>query len=268
MRQKALFLPRQFEGFRYILEQSAVEYMKIHAWNKGSSITNSKLGGYPYLPKGASHPRDDVGEYMLLLAQINFSEGSFPAPFPKFGLLQIFISAFHYQQIINMGGCVPQKFFQIRYYPIMPTNDLVTDFPYSFPCYSVAPSYPIGRELLLTFSKEVEPVSATDYRLHHFISAELAQQFTIIEQQPFYEVYLQYFSSADHKIGGYPYFIEEDFRAQDLSCQKYDTLLLQIVSDDAQGIMWGDSGVAKFFINLNCLKACDFSDVLFYLEDY
>ncbi|KGR86076.1 YwqG family protein [Lysinibacillus odysseyi] len=272
MIQKTLSLPRQLEDFRHILEQSAVEYMKVHAWDEAPSIANSKLGGRPYLPKGTNPPIDDLGEYMILLAQINFSERSFPAPFPKFGLLQIFMSAFNYQQILGINNCVPPNFFQVRYYPIITTNNLVTDFSYlrnsSFQHYSVASQYPISRELLLTFSKEVEPISATDYRLHHFISAELAEQFTLIEQQPFNEVYLQHFSSADHKIGGYPYFIEEDARAWNPSFQKYDTLLLQIVSDDAQGIMWGDSGVAKFFINHKCLETCNFSDILFYLEYY
>lgn len=82
---KTLSLPTQFEGFRHILEQSAVEYMKVHAQREAPYITNSKLGGYPYLPKGASHPRDDTGNYMILLAQINFSEAAFPAPFLKTG---------------------------------------------------------------------------------------------------------------------------------------------------------------------------------------
>lgn len=268
MIQKILSLPRQFESFRHILEQSAVEYMRVHTWNKAASITNSKLGGPPYLPKGASQPRDDSGHYMILLAQINFSEGGFPAPFPQFGLLQIFISAFHYHQILSMGSCVPPNFFQVRYYPIITSDDIVTDFSYSSVYYSASLPPPIEQELLLTFSPEVEPISATDYRLQHFISTELAEQFTMMEQQPFNEVYLQYFSSAVHKIGGYPYFIGEDLRALEPSHQKYDTLLLQIVSDDSQGIMWGDSGVVKFFINHKCLEACDFSDILFYLEEY
>ncbi|WP_413363890.1 YwqG family protein [Lysinibacillus sp. 3P01SB] len=272
MIQKTLSLPTQFEGFRHILEQSAVEYMKVHAQREAPYITNSKLGGYPYLPRGASHPRDDTGKYMILLAQINFSEAAFPAPFPKDGLLQIFISPFIYQQALGANGCVPPSFFKVRYFPVITTDDLITDFSYlqnsSFQNYSIVPQCPIDHELSLEFSKEVEPISATDYRLHHFISIELAEQFTDIEQQPFNEVYLQHFSSAEHKIGGYPYFIAEDPRAERPSMQKYDTLLLQIVSDDAKGIMWGDSGVVKFFISHKHLETCNFTDILFYLEDY
>jgi uncharacterized protein YwqG len=272
MIQKTLSIPKQFESFRHILEQTAVEYMKVQTLRKAPYITSSKLGGYPYLPKGASHPRDDIGEYMILLAQINFSEGAFPSPFPKSGLLQIFISSFICKQTLGINGCVPPSSFKVRYYSTITIDDPITDFSYlqnsSFPYYRAARQCPLDLELSLSLSKEVEPISATDYRLQHFISADLAEQFTNIEQQPFSEVYLQHFSSAEHKIGGYPYFIAEDLRADEPSLQKYDTLLLQIVSDDAQGIMWGDSGVVKFFINHKHLETCNFSDILFYLEDY
>lgn len=272
MIQKSMSLPKQFESFRHILEQSAQEYMKITPCHEAPCIINSKLGGLPYLPRGASYPRDDTGEYMALLAQINFSEGDFPAPFPKKGLLQIFVSAFVYEQTSETNSCVSSNLFNVRYYPIMPSEDLVTDFSYlrnlSLQRYSIASQGPIDHELLLTFSKKIEPISATDYRLHQFISLDLAEQFTNIEQQPFSELYLQHFSSAEHKMGGYPYFIAEDIRANSKLLQEYDTLLLQIVSDDERGIMWGDSGIIKFFINHEKLKACNFSDILFYVEAY
>ena len=70
------------------------------------------------------------------------------------------------------------------------------------------------------------------------------------------------------KMGGYPYFIGEDIRKNDLSRQTYDTLLLQIISDDELDIMWGDCGVLKFFINREKLEKLDFSDVLLFTEDY
>jgi uncharacterized protein YwqG len=53
-------------------------------------------------------------------------------------------------------------------------------------------------------------------------------------------------------------FTQDDIRNEDT---KYDTLLLQVDSD--KGIMWGDMGVANFFINLKDLKNKDFSKVLY-----
>ena len=272
MIRRSLSVPKQLETFRHILEQSAVEYMKITVLDEPPCLTNSKFGGLPYLPNGAGHPKNGAGEYMMLLAQINFSEAAFPIPFPQEGMLQIFLSPSPYQEGLEINGCLPPDLFKVRYYPEVMADDFINDFSYlrsaSFPYHPLISQCPIDHELSLAFFREMEPISATDYRLDRFIPMELSEQFTRSEQQPFDEIYLQHFSSAEHKIGGYPYFIDADPRAGEVSLQQYDTLLLQIVSNDDQGIMWGDSGVAKFFIPRKRLEKCDFSDILFYIEDY
>lgn len=262
---KSISLPKQLESFRTALEPSAIEYMKMNISTTAPSLINSKLGGMPYLPEGTIHPRDERVEYMLLLAQVNFSEGLFPSPFPTKGLLQFFISPFAYEQALKTGGILTTH-FRVNYYPTLTTENLVTDFTYLQ--NTSTHLFPLKCEYPLSFSKKVEPVSATDYRLKQFISHELMEQFTHIEHQPFHDVYLQYFSSADMKIGGYPYFISEDIRESNIALRTYDTLLLQIVSDDELDIMWGDSGVLKFFIDSKKLEKLDFSDVLLFTEDY
>mgnify|MGYP003407835376 CR=1 FL=1 len=266
MIEKSISLPRQLESLRTVLEPSAVEYMKMSVSTKAASIVNSKLGGMPYLPKGTTHPQDEKSEYMLLLAQVNFSEGFFSSPFPTKGLLQFFISPSAYEQALETGGILTTNYFHVRYYPTITTENLVTDFSYLQ--HAQTDRLPIKHELPLSFSKEIEPVSATDYRLAHFITPKLMEQFTKTEHQLFPEIYLHYFSGAHMKTGGYPYFIGEDIRKNDLSRQTYDTLLLQIISDDELDIMWGDCGVLKFFINREKLEKLDFSDVLLFTEDY
>jgi uncharacterized protein YwqG len=72
-------------------------------------------------------------------------------------------------------------------------------------------------------------------------------------------------------VGGYPCFEPFDPRGNDSALEKYDTLLLQIVShtaEDEQGqttdlIMFGDEGGCQFFIPREKLRACDFSDVMY-----
>ena len=62
---------------------------------------------------------------------------------------------------------------------------------------------------------------------------------------------------------GYPYFTQDDPRPED---SPYDTLLFQMDSEMSDGIdyiMWGDMGVGNFFIDLEDLKNCDFSRVLY-----
>ncbi|WP_449443775.1 DUF1963 domain-containing protein [Ureibacillus acetophenoni] len=50
--------------------------------------------------------------------------------------------------------------------------------------------------------------------------------------------------------------------------RRFDTLLLQIISNDEENIMWGDSGIIKFFINKQKLLNLDFSDIYFIAEQY
>ena len=83
------------------------------------------------------------------------------------------------------------------------------------------------------------------------------------------EVWEEYAELADkgglpqHRIGGYPYFTQEDPREEN---SKYDFLLFQLDSDytdNTDKVMWGDSGIGNFFINSERLKKLDFSDVLY-----
>jgi len=71
-----------------------------------------------------------------------------------------------------------------------------------------------------------------------------------------------------HLIGSYPFFTQEDPRFYVKNSKKYDTLLFQMASEYEQGkpkdcIMWGDMGVANFFINRQNLQNLKFDDVLY-----
>ena len=67
-----------------------------------------------------------------------------------------------------------------------------------------------------------------------------------------------------HKIGGYPCFTQEDPRNIPKE-DHHDILLLQIDTDNIgeREIMWGDSGVANFFISRENLKQRNFQDVIY-----
>lgn len=65
---------------------------------------------------------------------------------------------------------------------------------------------------------------------------------------------------SNHKIGGYPYFTQNDVL---LDKKHFDTLLLQIDTDDENGIMWGYCGVGNFFIKKENLQSLQFSTILF-----
>lgn len=259
-KDKCITLPSHLESFRNLLEKSILDAIKIHTSITKPNITQSKIGGAPYLPVGAVIPRDPYGEPMLLLAQINFSQIAFLYPFPSLGLLQFFISSSAHLQATGTNGFISPNLFHIRFLPHVSDFEDSSDIPLHHP--------PMWQEVGLTFTKEIEPVSLTDYRFSQFISAQHRENFTQQQHQPFDEVYDQYFLAADQKLGGYPYFIDKDFRIFQPEYRQYDTLLFQLVSDDEIDFMWGDCGVLKFFISEQDLQKCHFSNVLVYGESY
>ena len=68
------------------------------------------------------------------------------------------------------------------------------------------------------------------------------------------------FSNNGHKLGGYAYFTQEDPRKYQDEFKDF-ILLFQLDSDDH--IMWGDVGVANFFIHPDDLGKKDFSKVMY-----
>ena len=72
-------------------------------------------------------------------------------------------------------------------------------------------------------------------------------------------------SREEHKMGGYPCFIQCDPREGEEDLQRYDTLLFQLASDylENEKVMFGDGGVCNFFIPSENLKNKDFSDILY-----
>ena len=259
-----LNVPKELEKFRVNLLNSALKTAIIAPGKSKPSISSSKFAGAPYLPVSAVHPKDVHGRYMLLLAQINLSDVDIGEPFPSEGMLQFFIPQRCYEYVkIN----TPEKKFFVRYYPsILNPSQLTEDFSYLATCDYA--TFPIEKEQSIQFHSVIEPVSATDYRLAQFFNPSLFKQIITDDERSFHDVYLASYLSADHKIGGYPYFIEKDFREVYRELQQYDILLLQIISNDAHGIMWGDSGVMSFFINSDKLMQLDFSDIYFHTEDY
>ena len=72
------------------------------------------------------------------------------------------------------------------------------------------------------------------------------------------------FNMISCKMLGYPSFCQEDPRGNIyFNYKKYDTVLLQIDSEDENVAMWGDVGQCTFFINKKDLINKKFTDVLF-----
>lgn len=267
-KQKALSVPNLLHQLKVPIENSAIPYAQIQLTDTAPSLFNSKLGGYPYMPLTSAYPKDEDGNNMLLLAQINLNEAQLQEPFPKEGLLQFFISPNLYEYYKeNNAQCEQTSLFYVRYFPYLLAEDqIVQNFPAI--TFDVNPSFPIKKECSISFTNKYEPVSATDYRIYNYINQHTLEQIADEDGRTYEDIYLEHYLGATHKVGGYPYFIEHDIRLHSLPHRHYDTLLLQIVSDDDDNIMWGDSGTLKFFINKDALQQLDFSNIYLHVEDY
>lgn len=262
--EKNIYIPKELINFHTRLTQSAEQVAILNPLRQPAFLHESKFAGLPLLTHEMAHPKDEQNQYMLFLAQINFAEFKLEQPFPEDGILQFYISQQCYDKVKYRSQ---YGHFKVQYLPEHAIHQhYVQDFTY-LSDVNLA-DFPIQHEMKLRATTQFEPVSATDYRLNNYFNPEIMHTAITLDDRSFEDIYLESYLAAEHKIGGYPYFIHEDFRKQSLYLQHYDTLLLQIVSNDEQKIMWGDSGIMSFFINSEKLANRDFSDIYFHIEEY
>ena len=246
----------------------------------------SKIGGTPYLPKNAEYPYHAEKKHPLtLVAQINFAEVP-PLPgFPERGILQVFVDGLDYGLGYDFENLSEQAGWRIMYYPeLLPESELQTDFS----AYQATDSecLPFSGEFPLIFQAASEEEEDADYQATDSECLPFSGEFPLIFQAASEEEEDADFNkSQGHKIGGSPIFLQgdpflecdEDADFDDpatITCsdwRKY-ILLLQLDTDINEKdrytgkLMWGDSGVANFFITPEDLAKRDFSRVAFVFD--
>jgi len=228
--------------------------------NHSLTLWQSKLGGLPYLPKKRHYPHDNQGNPLYLLAQINWHEVPQLTDFPSKGILQFYIAAGDTYGL-DFDNPKQQNGFRIVYFPEVETDEtqLISDFSFLPPPTAL----PFGDiSSALQFKKVYLPVDPSAYEFEHSLEPKILAQLTEAEQEDLLEEYGEKLGAQGHKLGGYPYFTQEDPRSLLADGHDYQ-LLLQIDTDDNLGIMWGDAGVGHFFIKTTDLRKLDFSQVLY-----
>lgn len=248
--------------------RTSVPCVQLKAERKPVLLTGSKLGGEAYLPKGMECPRDSEGRPLKLLAQLNFGELPKLEHYPQEGLLQFFIRP---DDIfgIDFDNMTKQDGFRIIYHKEISdehtrrevcgceeTDDGMFPFEGEFALSGVLGSCPMTvsyyrfRDEFITLYNQKMNTKETS-----FLNLDDAFSDTVYDE----------LHVPGHRMGGYPSFTQTDPREYDKSLRKYDTLLFQIDSDgDGEDeIMWGDCGVANFFISLKDLQAGNFTDVIY-----
>lgn len=258
-----LQVPRFFAAHWPEIEKSKIEFIAVQATAESViSPHKSSFGNYPCIPKSFAYPVDKEGRYLFPLAQINFAETPSLPGYPTEGYLQFYISVSDDVYGINFDDAQQQDNFRVVYFSPQELNDPVTDFSFLQEVMA-SDRVPVPQPYLLSFEIRQEYIGPQDAYYERTQHVDLRQLIT--EQYPAQEDQLEdllfeHFSNNGHKIGGYAYFTQTDPRYYQESWKDY-ILLFQM--DSVEDIMWGDVGVANFFIHPDDLAKKDFSKVAY-----
>lgn len=159
---------------------------------------------------------------------------------------------------MNFDDQTKQDSFRVVYHETIETDS--SKWAQDLPTFDQQNFFPVEKELGMSFKPQKELISFDDYRFNQITNLE---NLSDDEYDEIAESYIELTTySSGSKLNGYPVFTQDDPRYKE-QYQSYDTLLFQIDSYDAPGIMWGDAGVAKFFISSEDLKSRNFLNVLY-----
>lgn len=277
-----------------LLEKSRVNMVRIVLKNSDEKLplTASKVGGMGYLPMGETYPRQVDGNPLALLVQINFSELSnavdltqLPQPLPDNGILQIYIGNTDLYGA-DFDNPYPSDTYQVRYWADtdLPVNQADVDEAMAnvkavFLEEDYALPFGVNDEFTLTFEQAVQscnlyaynpcevtgktPPETSELYDEDNIEAELkAKGLNDVDPSDVINEYQELAGIGGHQILGYPYFTQDDPREYEESLRQH-VLLFQLDSDYDADIMWGDMGVANFFITPEALLARDFNQLVY-----
>jgi uncharacterized protein YwqG len=262
--EKVNNLPSELDPYKELILSTKKEFVSIELQKKDNlSFITSKVGGVGYLPLGTEYPRSKSGEYLALLAQINFSEMPPLENYPREGILQFYIAEDDYGMDYDnlLEGDI-----KVIFHKTIEAHQSDFSFLDDFRADSILPINP-DIELKMNFTLDAIVISAEDFRFEKVFDKNFYDFFDSLGEngEALFENYQKIFGEALHKVGGYPYFTQEDPRYYvENNYQDYTELLFQLDSDDAENeILWGDVGIGNFFIKPEDLKKRDFSKVLY-----
>ena len=267
-----------------ILERNKKPMIKISLSYNKPNLFQSKFGGVPYLPKDMEAPKNKENEQLTLLAQINIEELPKNNIYPmKEGMLQFWILnddvlGLDYDTHLGDG-------FKIIYYKDIDKSVTEEEVLEKYKPYKDEDSYfPIEEEFSLSFKLTDGYFSDSNDDFREIVDREMKKFYD--ENKDKYSEILKIYDKenqlnyweiwdileedkeigeklfgAGHKIGGFPDFTQSDIR----EVGDYEILLLQIDSDrtEKNEIMWGDCGIANFFIREKDLKELNFDKAIY-----
>lgn len=208
------------------------------------------------------YPLDRKEQQMMMLTQLNFHELPHIEKYPDEGILQFFIPLDDDVYGLNFDDPRDQSNFRVVYHPgpLLDEEDLVDIMP-AVPKEAFAP---LSREHSLMAREVLDVASREDHRFDKIVAGDgWPTDLTDQEEEQIYET----LCASGSKVGGYASFTQEDPRAYPLqgghtpADRNSEWLLLFQMDSDGEHIMWGDVGVANWFIREPELEKLDFSNV-------
>lgn len=241
-----------------------------------TTITDSKIGGVPYIPKGESVPVASSGQHLRMIAQINLEQldgDIFPI---SSGILQFWGMDEEFYGTCFDEPCKNDTSRVVFYENIgesLSEDEVLASCPDILLPAKIA--FPVGvNACKLTAVKGKSPLSSCDYIFDELFMRAYKKLYPDQPEKHFWqiddpeEVFFS-ISTLGHKLMGYPDFTQTDPR--DMNNFSEYTLLLQLDTDmvcnpetgETAEILWGDFGIGNWFIAPCDLKYKDFSKVMF-----
>ena len=266
--EKVNNLPSELDPYKELILSTKKEFVSIGLKKEDNlSFITSKVGGLGYLPLGAEYPRSKSGDYLALLAQINFAEMPPLENYPREGILQFYIADGDSDYIwgLNLDNLLEGD-IKILFHENIEAHQ--SDFGF-LDIFKEEACLPIDSdiELKMNFTLDSTIISVVDFRFEKIFKKNFYDLFESFgdKSESLFESYQDLLKEDLHQVGGYAFFTQEDPRFYvEKNYQDYTELLFQLDSDDAENeILWGDVGIGNFFIRPEDLKKKDFSKVLY-----
>lgn len=256
----AIQVPSVFSAYEQAIQQSVRPFVRITTTSKATASVAqpSKFGGVPYWPKNTPYPTNAEGRPLAFLAQINLAQVPTLPDWPNAGILLFFIDSEDDLLGLNFDNRTEQSGFKVSYFPEIQEDKtkLLTKLPTNAPVF-------INNKGFMLFEQKEAPISTGDCHFEEMMGESIYDFVEKFENPDEAEAqYRELSQAAGHKLGGYPDFVQEDPRYESEESAEY-ILLFQADTDVNIGLMWGDMGVANFFIKPQDLKAANFSDIYY-----
>ena len=255
-------------------------FAKIKLVEDKLKITDSKIVGLPYLPKGAEFPKAPNGEEMLMIAQINCEDLKGLKDFPQKGILQFFVFDDDDAMFgLDFDNPTTQDTFRVIYY------DEIKEFydekeleniykPHNYEESFLTnnnESYKIKFELRTEKERFEEAIYNVFDKLCKEKNLEQHQEDWLYRK--ILNIEMEYSEESHSQCDGFAFFTQNDPREFEEKYKKYDTVLFQLDSEyDENTKKWkvciGDAGVLNFSINREKLKNKDFTEILYNWDCY